>query len=68
MDNHNKIYIMKKGTLYTIILTNFIYESKAAPKKLFLLIIWKYKNTLMDNYNYVMCGKIFQFSPDKKRV
>ena len=67
MDNHNKIYIMKKGTLYTIILTNFIYESKAAPKKLLLLIICKYKNTLMDNYDYVMCGKIFQFSPDKKR-
>ena len=21
----------------------------------------------MDNYDYVMCGKVFQFSPDKKR-
>ena len=25
------------------------------------------KNTLMDNYDYVMCGKVFQFSPDKKK-
>ena len=21
----------------------------------------------MDNYDYVMCGKVFQFSPDKKK-
>ena len=67
MDINSEIYPMKKGALYTIILAKSIYESKATPKNFDYELFANTKNTLMDNYDYVMCGKVFQFSPDKKK-
>mgnify|MGYP002626393598 FL=1 len=67
MDINSEIYPMKKGALYTIILAKSIYESKTTPKNFDYELFANTKSTLMDNFEYVMCGKVFQFSPDKKR-
>ena len=49
MDINSEIYPMKRDNSYTILLVRSIYESKPTPKY----------------FDYVMCGKVFQFSKDK---
>ena len=67
MDINSDIYPMKVGASYTILLAKSIYDSKPTPKNFEYDLFANTKNTLMDNYDYVMCGKVFQFSSDKKR-
>ena len=67
MDINSEIYPMKVGASYTILLAKSIYDGKPTPKNFEYELFSNPKNTLMDNYDYVMCGKVFQFSSDKKR-
>ena len=67
MDINSDIYPMKVGSSYTILLAKSIYDSKSTPKNFEYDLFANTKNTLMDNYDYVICGKVFQFSSDKKR-
>ena len=57
---------MKVGASYKLLLAKSIYESKQTPKYFEYELFSNTKNTLMDNFDYVMCGKVFQFSQDKK--
>ena len=66
MDINSEIYPMKKDASYKLLLAKSIYESKPTPKHFDYELFTNTKNTLMDNYDYVMCGKVFEFSPDKK--
>ena len=67
MDINSEIYPMKKGALYKLLLAKSIYESKPTPENFEYDLFSNSKNTLMDNFDYVMCGKVFQFSLDKKK-
>ena len=67
MDINSDIYPMKVGASYTILLAKSIYESKQTKKYFDYDLFSNPKNTLMDNYDYVMCGKVFQFTNDKKK-
>ena len=69
MDINSEIYPMKVGSSYKILLAKSIYDSnsKTTPKNFEFDLFSNTKNTLMDNYDYVMCGKVFQFSNDKKK-
>ena len=67
MDINSEIYPMKKGALYKLLLAKSIYESKPTPENFEYDLFSNSKNTLMDNFDYVMCGKVFQFSQDKKK-
>ena len=67
MDINSDIYPMKVGASYKILLARSIYESKQTPKHFDYELFSNSKNTLMDNFDYVMCGKVFQFSQDKKK-
>ena len=67
MDINSEIYPMKVGASYTILLAKSIYDSKVTPKNFEYELFSNTKNTLMDNFDYVMCGKVFQFSNDKKK-
>ena len=67
MDINSEIYPMKVGASYTILLAKSIYDSKQTPKNFDYELFSNTKNTLMDNFDYVMCGKVFQFSTDKKK-
>ena len=67
MDINSEIYPMKVGNSYTILLAKSIYDSKTTPKNFEYELFSNTKNTLMDNFDYVMCGKVFQFSNDKKK-
>ena len=67
MDINSEIYPMKVGNSYTILLAKSIYDSKITPKNFEYDLFSNTKNTLMDNFDYVMCGKVFQFSNDKKK-
>ena len=67
MDINSEIYPMKVGASYKLVLAKSIYESKQTPKNFEYDLFSNTKNTLMDNYDYVMCGKVFQFSQDKKK-
>ena len=66
MDINSDIYPMKVGASYKLLLAKSIYESKQTPKYFEYELFSNTKNTLMDNFDYVMCGKVFQFSQDKK--
>ena len=67
MDVNSEIYPMKKDALYQLLLARLIYESKTTPTNFEYDLIANSKNTLMDNFDYVMSGKVFQFSLDKKK-
>ena len=67
MDINSEIYPMKVGASYSILLVKSIYDSKPTPKNFDYDLFANNKNTLMDAFDYVMCGKVFQFSNDKKR-
>ena len=67
MDINSEIYPMKKGASYKLLLAKSIYESKQTPKYFEYELFSNTKNTLMDNFDYVMSGKVFQFSLDKKK-
>ena len=67
MDINSDIYPMKVGAPYTILLVKSIYDSKKVPEKFDYDLFANPKNSLMENYDYVMCGKVFQFSSDKKK-
>ena len=67
MDINSDIYPMKVGASYKLLLAKSIYESKQTPKHFEYELFSNAKNTLMDNFDYVMCGKVFQFSQDKKK-
>ena len=67
MDINSEIYPMKVGASYTILLVKSIYDSKPTPKNFEYDLFSNTKNTIIDNFDYVMCGKVFQFSSDKKR-
>ena len=67
MDVNSDIYPMKVGASYTILLAKSIYDSKQTRNYFDYDLFANTKNTLMDNYDYVMCGKVFQFSSDKQR-
>ena len=67
IDINSEIYPMKKGASYKLLLCKSIYESKPTPKNFNYELFTNTKNTLMDNFDYVMCGKVFQFSPDKQK-
>ena len=67
MDINSDIYPMKIGASYKLLLAKSIYESKPTPKHFDYELFSNTKNTLMDNFDYVMCGKVFQFSQDKKK-
>ena len=65
MDINSELYPMKVGTSYNILLTKSIYDSEA--KNFEYELVSNTKNSLIDKYDYVMCGKVFQFSNDKKK-
>ncbi len=67
MDINSEIYPMKKGASYKLLLAKSIYDSKKTPNHFDYQLFANNKNTLMDNFDYVMCGKVFQFSQDKKK-
>ena len=67
MDINSDIYPMKVGASYKLLLAKSIYESKPTPVHFEYDLFANTKNTLMDNFDYVMCGKVFQFSQDKKK-
>ena len=58
---------MKRDNSYTILLVRSIYESKPTPKYFDYELFANKKNSFMENFDYVMCGKVFQFSQDKKK-
>ena len=64
MDINSEIYPMKVGTSYNILLAKTIYDSE--PKNLEYELFSNTKSSLMDKYDYVMRGKVFQFNKDKK--
>ena len=67
MDINSEVYPMKKGASYKLLLAKSIYESKDTPANFEYDLFANTKNTLMDNFDYVMSGKVFQFSLDKKK-
>ena len=67
MDINSEVYPMKKGASYKLLLAKSIYESKPTPVHFEYDLFANTKNTLMDNFDYVMSGKVFQFSLDKKK-
>ena len=67
MDINSEVYPMKKGASYKLLLAKSIYASKPTPVHFAYDLNANTKNTLMDNFDYVMCGKVFQFSQDKKK-
>ena len=67
MDINSEIYPIKVGNSYKILLAKSIYDSKSTPKNFDYDLFSNTKNTLMDDFDYVMSGKVFQFSNDKKK-
>ena len=68
MDINSELYPMKVGTSYNILLAKSIYDSE--PKNFEYELFSNTKNSLIDKYDkydYIMCGKVFQFSNDKKK-
>ena len=70
MDINSEIYPMKVGACYSLNLATSIDNTskESNSKELFNYDLFiKSKNTLLDKYEYVMCGKVFQFSNDKDK-
>lgn len=67
MDINSEIYPMKVGSAYTLLLAKSIYnDGSSTPKEFNYELFLNTKNTLIDSFDYVMCGKVFQFSNDIK--
>ena len=68
LDVNSDIYPMEVGSLYSIVLVKSIEENGKIKKDIFdYELTTNKKNTLMDKYDYVMRGRVFNFSSDKKR-
>ena len=68
VDINSEIYPITKDSLYSIVLAKSIEDNGIANKKEFdFELTTNKKNTLMDKYEYVMRGKVFQFNSDNKR-
>ena len=68
LDINSDIYPLEVGGLYSIVLARSIEENgKAKANEFDYEYTLNKKNTLMDKYEYVMRGRVFQFSNDKKR-
>ena len=65
MDINSEIYPMKIDSSYKIVLAKSIYnDGSSTPKYFNYELFSSSKNTLMDDFDYVMCGKVFQFSKE----
>ena len=65
MDINSEIYPMKVDSAYNIVLAKSIYnDGSPTPKDFNYELFASSKSTLMDNFDYVMCGKVFQFSKE----
>ena len=68
LDINSEIYPMEKGGVYSIVLAKSIEESnKVKPNEFDYELTTNKMGTLMDKYEYVMRGRVFQFNSDKKR-
>ena len=68
LDINSDIYPLEVGGSYSIVLARSIEENgKAKANEFDYEYTLNKKNTLMDKYEYVMRGRVFQFSSDKKR-
>ena len=68
LDINSEIYPMEKGGLYSIVLAKSIEEkNKEKSNEFDYELTTNKKGTLMDKYDYVMRGRVFQFNSDKKR-
>ena len=68
LDINSEIYPLEVGSSYSIVLAKSIEENgKAKANEFDYEYTLNKKNTLMDKYEYVMRGRVFQFSSDKKR-
>ena len=68
LDINSDIYPMEKGGLYSIVLAKSIEENNKVKSNEFdYELTTNKKGTLMDKYEYVMRGRVFQFNSDKKR-
>ena len=68
LDINSEIYPLEVGSSYAIVLAKSIEENgKAKANEFDYEYTLNKKNTLMDKYEYVMRGRVFQFSSDKKR-
>ena len=68
LDINSDIYPLEVGGSYSIVLARSIEENgKAKANEFDYEYTLNKKNTLMDKYEYVMRGRVFQFSSEKKR-
>ena len=68
LDINSELYPMEIGSLYSLVLAKSIEENGAIKTDEFdYELTTNKKNTLMDKYEYVMRGRVFQFSSEKKR-
>ena len=68
LDVNSEIYPMTLHGLYSIVLAKSIEENGEPKSNEFdYEFTLNKKNTLMDKYEYVMRGTVFQFSSNKKR-
>ena len=70
LDINSEIYPLEVGCSYSVVLAKSIEENgkaKAKANEFDYEYTLNKKNTLMDKYEYVMRGRVFQFSSDKKR-
>ena len=65
MDINSEIFPMKINTSYKIFLVKSIYASKPTPKYFEYELFSNINNTILNDFDYAMCGKVFQFSNDK---
>ena len=64
-DINSEIYPMKVDASYNIVLAKSIYsDGSQTPKDFNYDLFASKKSTLMDSFDYVMCGKVFQFSKE----
>ena len=68
LDINSELYPMEVDGLYSIVLAKSIEENGKSNKEQFdYELTSNKKNTLMDKFEYVMRGRVFQFSSEKKR-
>ena len=68
LDINSELYPMEVDGLYSIVLAKSIEENGKSNKEEFdYELTSNKKNTLMDKFEYVMRGRVFQFSSEKKR-
>ena len=68
LDVNSDLYPMEVGCLYSIVLAKCIEENGRTKTDEFdYELTTNKKNTLMDKFEYVMRGRVFQFTSEKKR-